>query len=502
MKENGKMEKVLLWKPNMKLIALCALGALALLMIPLFRIALYTVPYYDDYNFGLFVKNFLTQERSLASALEGALYCVKTQWHAWQGTYSATFFNSLMPAVWGDQYYFWGPVFLIVILPVSVFVLIKVLVKDVLKADTVSCVALQAVTAAMVVVLLYSPQQGFYWYVGGICYVGMHSFLMLLIAAWIKILVGSGKVRTVLLVLWTLIGAAIAGGATYVTALQGILICIGLIIFGAILKRRSTVLLIPSLLLYTYGFYKNVSAPGNSVRAQYYVGWGYSPIESILRSFLEAFGHIGEFSGWITVAIFILLVPVAWYLVSNTSCSFRYPGLVLAGSFCLYATGFTPSLYAMGNAGYGRTLNAVKITYQLLLVLNEVYWLGWMKRVLEQKKKQISAIVCPWWFYGIVGASMLFIFAFVSPSQAGCYSSYGAYYFVHTGEAYNFYHEYLNRVETIKNSGSDVVVEPYHFKPWFLCIADLNANPESDANRAMAAWYYKNSITCIAQDSE
>lgn len=36
-----------------------------------------------------------------------------------------------------------------------------------------------------------------------------------------------------------------------------------------------------------------------------------------------------------------------------------------------------------------------------------------------------------------------------SPNQAGHYSSYGAYYYVHTGEAYNFHQEYLERIEEI-----------------------------------------------------
>ena len=90
------LKKAMKWKPDARLVAGMAFAAFVLLMIPLLRIAIYSVPYYDDYKFGGFVKGFLTQERSLRSALQGALYCTKTNWHAWQGTYSASFFNSLM----------------------------------------------------------------------------------------------------------------------------------------------------------------------------------------------------------------------------------------------------------------------------------------------------------------------------------------------------------------------------------------------------------------------
>ena len=92
-----------------------------------------------------------------------------------------------------------------------------------------------------------------------------------------------------------------------------------------------------------------------------------------------------------------------------------------------------------------------------------------------------------------MGAVMLCIFA-VAPNQAGCYSSYGAYYYIHTGEAYNFHQQYKERVEILKSDVDDVVFEPYRFKPWLLCISDLSENPDNEANWAVAVWYGKNSV--------
>lgn len=491
MKDMGK--KIFTWKPDMRLIAVLAVAALALLMVPLVRLAFYAVPYYDDYMFGGAAKVWMEQIGSPWGAVKGILESVRVEWYAWQGTYAATFFNSLMPAVWGEQYYCIGPLFLIFFLPISVCVLVRVLIKDVLKGDTASCVAIQAVTAAMVVVLVYSSQQGFYWWVGGICYVGMHSFLILLIAGWVKLLVGTTKLKAVFLVFLTVVGSIIVGGATYVTALQGILIGIGLILFGAILKRKQTWLLLPSVLFCVCGFFINVTAPGNAKRAESFEGWGYSPVQAVLRSFVEAFRYLWTFTGWITIAVMILLIPIIWHLVNRTEYKFKFPVLVLAGAFCLYATGFTPQLFALGHAGLSRTLNAVKITYQLLLILNEVYLLGWLNRCLREKGKKLPDGKVFWWFYPLMGAVMLCIFA-VAPNQAGCYSSYGAYYYIHTGEAYNFHQQYKERVEILKSDVDDVVLEPYRFKPWLLCISDLSENPDNEANWAVAVWYGKNSV--------
>ena len=173
---------------------------------------------------------------------------------------------------------------------------------------------------------------------------------------------------------------------------------------------------------------------------------------------------------------------------------------VAALSFCLYTSGFTPSLYAMGHGGLSRTLNAVKMTWQLLLILNEVYFLGWLQQYLEKKSKNISGDAS-WWFYALVGVVMLLIFS-ASDNQAGNYSAYGAYYYVHTGEAYNFHEQYLERVEMLKSDASRVVLEPYRFKPWFLCMGDLSDNPDSEENRAIADWYGKASVVVPDPDKQ
>ncbi len=503
MEIRNKVKKILKWVPDKRLVAAFAWLALLGLLIPLFRALPDTVPYYDDYNYGLFVKNFLDLERSLGSALRGAVYCVKTQWWAWQGTFSSVFFMSMVPCVWGEEYYFLGPMFLILILLFSTLVLMKVLLRDLMQADRAGSMTVQAVTAAMVIVLIYSLNGGFYWYNGGVHYVGMHSFLLLLTAAWIKLLLKKTHAAvSVLLMFWSLLGAVLAGGANYVTALQGILVGLSLGLAGLLLKNKRVLWLLPSLGVYGYAFYKNVSAPGNSVRSNVLQsgGLGMGPAEAIGRSFLEAFRHLTEYTGWITVALLVLLAPVIWQMLKNTEFRFRLPGLILLWSFCLYATGFTPSLYTMGHAGLGRTQNAVKITFQILMIMNEVYWLGWLQGKLKGKKVFLNK-EARWWFYPVIGALILCIFA-ADPYQAAHYSSFAAYWWVHTGEGYNFRQEYWDRVERIVNSDSDVVVRPYINKPDIFMPRDLSSDPNDEANRAMANWYHKNSISCVAEDAE
>lgn len=503
MEIRNKVKKVIGWRPNQWLVTVIAWLVLLGLLIPLFRALPDTVPYNDDYNYGLFVKNFLDLDRSLGSALQGAAYCIKTQWYAWQGTFSSIFFMCMSPFVWGEEYYMFGPMFLILILLFASLVLTKVLLRDVLQAELAGGMTVQAVTAAMIIVLIYTLNGGFYWYNGGVHYVGMHSFLMLLTAAWIKLLLKKTKIAaSVLLTVWSFLGAVLAGGANYVTALQGLLVGLSAVAVGILLKNKKVFWILPSLAVYGYAFYLNVSAPGNTQRSNALrgSGLGMGALDAIGRSFLEALRHLTEYTGWITVALLVLMVPVIWQMLKKSEFQFRFPGLILLWSFCLYAAGFTPSLYTMGHAGLGRVQNAVKVTFQILLVMNEVYWLGWLQGKLKEKKVFFDKEI-RWWFYPVMGAIVLCIFA-ADPWQAAHYSTFAAYWWVHTGEGYNFRQEYWDRLETIKNSGPDVVVRPYINKPDIFMPSDLSSDPNSEANRAMADYYHKNTISCVAEDAE
>ena len=99
----------------------------------------------------------------------------------------------------------------------------------------------------------------------------------------------------------------------------------------------------------------------------------------------------------------------------------------------------------------------------------------------------------------MIGVLMLSAFS-LEKNQAGNYSSYGAYYYIHTGEANEYHKEYLARVEKIKNGSGRVVVDAYHFRPWFLRIGDLSEDPDREENQAMARWYNKEAVSCRSEE--
>ena len=474
-----------------KWVAVFAFLALLFLLVPIVRIMLYTTPWYDDYSYSLVSRRLWLQDHSLSGVLWGAWYTARTNWWAWQGTFSSGFLMAIMPGLFGENYYFIGPMLILFVLAMGCFALVRVI-----KGDSWDCLSLQAGVTGIIVVLVHSPWNGFFWYNAGVHYVMMHGFFMLLVAALIKLFYEKSKPLIGLLIFWSILGAVLVGGSNYVTALQGMIVLSTLFVLGVIFFKKKSLLLLPSFLVYVYCFYKNVSAPGNAVRSAILASRGgqKDAVSSVLYSFVEAYDHIPMFSGWLLLLVILLLLPTIWNMVKRSSFRFRFPLLVTVYSVCLYAAGFTPSLYSIGNGGPDRALNAVKFTYQILLVINIVYWLGWLANRKKKGKLLEKDIPAYWWFYLLAGIFMSAM-VLVSPDIARGCLSYRAYHDVHSGEAYNYYQEYQNRIALIKAGGADVQVPPCYFRTELLSQGELSTDSNAEQNRFMANWYDKNSLS-------
>ena len=498
MKKDNFFKKNFLHKPTDAIVAAVFLCLLAMCLIPLYRLSLYSCPFADDYSYGIFGKRGIEAYGGVIGAIKGAITGARQMWYAWQGTYASIFFMSLAPVIFGEEYHFIGSMFIITMITVGTFTFTSVLIRKVFKCERLSTVSVAAMITTCVLMFMYETQQAFYWYNGGVHYVAMHGFFLLMLSSAIVLVKSEKVIKKIIFVLLTMVLAFVTAGANFVTTLQGLLAIFAIFIISLIIfKNKRALYLIPALITYVIGFYKNVSAPGNDKRAAYFTT-GYGPVESILRSFLEAFKAIPGYTRLIGLAVLIMAVPLILNLVKKADFSFKWPFLVLFFSFCFYATGFTPSLYVFGNAGIERTQNAVKITYMVLLFINEIYLLGWASKKFE-KVGELTKIGIGCW-YLCFGILFFVIFSFES-NQAGNYSAYGAYYYVHTGDAINFRTEYLARIEHVKESGADVTVYPYVFKPWFLYAGEISTEADNFENNAMAAFYGKDSIV-LYDDTE
>ena len=151
-----------------------------------------------------------------------------------------------------------------------------VILRKVFGMEQWISLAIQAVITIAEFMFIYSAQSGFYWYNGGIHYVGMHGFGLLFLSVAICLERAEGRTAKGLLFTASVLLAMITAGSNFVTALQGLLCLLTILLVSVVVERRRTGLwLLPSTLVYIIGFGLNVAAPGNSVRARSYVGWGY-----------------------------------------------------------------------------------------------------------------------------------------------------------------------------------------------------------------------------------
>ncbi|MCR5255579.1 MAG: hypothetical protein K6D96_06565 [Acetatifactor sp.] len=467
--------------------------ALLVALLPLFRIGMYSVPWYDDYGYAKPARDFMVEYgRSFFNAVRGSLYKVKVTWYSWQGTFSSVFLMGLSPIIWGEEWHFLGSWFLIIMLTLSSVAFTYIFMKRIIGFDFIEALTTAFFVSILMIVKIHTACHGFYWFNAGVHYVGMHSFMMIFLAS---IILAATVKKAYAVTIWTIICvllAVVVSGSNFVTALQGMLFAVLFMAFVCYKYGKRAFIYIPVMAVYAFGFYKNVTAPGNDHRAAYYVDVAMGPVKSVLMSFYWAVKYLARFTDIFTVLVLIMLIPVIIRGLKNSDLKFRWPGLVFVLSFCLYATGYTPSLYGMGSPGLARTLNAVKFTYEFLLIFNEIYFIGWLKGILSKKGKEVKEFGY-WWIYA--GSFLITAFLVFTDSQAVWeYSPYGAYYYIHTGEALNFQTGYLQRIDQIKSEEGDVAVGAYVFRPTFLCVEELSEDPTRGANVAMAEWYGKNSI--------
>ncbi|HKM35255.1 MAG TPA: DUF6056 family protein [Lachnospiraceae bacterium] len=490
----NKLKKILCFEMNEKVMAALAIVGFIVLLLPLIRLAMYAMPWQDDFYFACQTKNSWNEFGSVWKALMAALSQAKVSYYDWQGTFSSIFMMALCTGFLGDELYLYGVIFVLLFTVFAIMTLCMVVGKYILRTNLCNSILLAVIVTTSLIELIYTAQQGLYFYNAAVHYTFMHGCMFFMVSTAIKVLFSKNCISQIGFTLLTTVFAIACSGSNYVTCLQALLVFLTIIMAGIRFKKKSTVWLSFPLILYCIGFYLNVTAPGNQIRAAYY--HGDSPIQAVIHSFQAAFTYFGELTGPYMLIFVILLIPVTWNIVSKMTYSFRLPGIVSAYSICLYATGFTSSFYSMGTAGLGRAWVVIKFTLQILIYLNEFYWLGWL--IKQKKKKNINNKLSHYFlFYFFTFMFVILIFYFI-PNKAGTLSSYGAYYYVHTGEANNFREQYLERAESIKNSGDVVELKPLVWKPFFLCMGDVDTDPSFYGNRWMASWYGKQAIYLVS----
>ncbi len=486
--------KIVGFKPKDWMIALTLLAVTVTVLVPLYRLCAYAIPYCDDYDAFLYPKEALKTSPGLLGLIKGAAAYSKMEWYSFQGTFTSCFMMAFNLFLFDPALYGLGDAMLITVMALSVFLFIRTVAKDIFKAKEALADSLGLLSVILTVLFIHTAQQGFYWYDGGVHYIFMHGVLLLGLAALIHSYYSEKKCIRISFAILSAVCMFIVSGGNYSTLTQSFVVVPFALAALWITGRKAPLVQLPSLAVLLTGAAFNMAAPGNAQRQAFFDSPYDTPVKAVLQSFVQGVRFLPDFLDWRTLLILIALLPIAHRLVRETSYRFSLLKFIIFALFsvCLYASGNTAMLYSTGRVDLSRVINVIKLTFHLLLILNEVYLLGVVEQLswFKEKKGLRIGFVCliPAW---------LLVWSFflkIQPNPIGTYSAWGADYYLKTGQAAACHDEYLTRLAILKGSDADVVFEPYSVLPWFLGWRDIESDPNAEQNRFMARYYGKDSV--------
>ena len=479
----GKIVGKITWK---KLYLLMCLGY-GVLMFPLLWISKYNHMCADDYGYGLEPHLAWQETGSVIEVFKAAAQVVTDYYEWWQGTYSSIFLMALQPGVFGEKYYFLGALFLYLVFHIAVIYLMRTLLVKLLNADKYVTGVATILVLVLLIQFMETPVQSFYFYNAGVHYIFMASMLMLLWGMQIRTLLEKEKKKLWFYCVMQMLLGVILGGGNFITAFLFILSSITFFFVAFMKKRKESLYCIPGVVFECIGFIISAAAPGNMVRAER--SDGVPAIEAIFLSFKFSLIYIQEHIDVVVFLVMLLLVPIAWKVMAQAKAQCRFPLLVIGYTYCLFASMFTPTCYAMGYPGAGRCRNVYVMFLYLYLLFLEFYVVGWMHNRIKVEEEEW---VKPAWgtaFFACVAITLL-----VLSQDPNDYMSLSAVKSMYYKEAQLYHVIHLEREEQLKGDGKKVTVRNCPLQPHLLFFDDITTDAKDWRNVATAKWYKKKSI--------
>ncbi|MCI8597320.1 MAG: hypothetical protein HFJ10_02595 [Lachnospiraceae bacterium] len=469
-------------------------------LIPLIHIGFYSHPVGDDFSCGSLSHVAWETTGSVWAVLKAAFESAKSFYYGWQGTYSSTFILAASPYVFSERLYFLTPVIALCMLIGSNLLFFRTLFTYYLKLERSVWMTLCLSVLFLCIQILDTPGEAFFWYTGMIHYVFMHSCTIFFISCLLLLYKARKRWQTVLWMFLSCLFAFITEGGNYVTMLLTAVLGAFVLFFCLMIikKNKRGLLLIPPLVVTIGGLIFNATAPGTAIRMADQVAPMSAP-EAIYWSFIYAVRGIGSWTSLYVIFFVFLLIPILWKALYSVDYAFPLPGIAAGLSYCVFASTYTPSLYSMGHVViFGRTLNIMQMTYYLLLILNLIYFIGW----LTHKCKEVdTGTVLPELLSKLKRNCArsfslflaLFFLGLLVFSDSDDVTSLSAADSLRKGYAQSYHQETLHRIALLSMEGVDEVWIPnYSVRPPLFDLEEISADdPTHWRNMTLANWYGK-----------
>ncbi|MBR5094412.1 MAG: hypothetical protein IK095_04890 [Oscillospiraceae bacterium] len=468
-------------------LAALVLAALLLALIPLLMMGHYDVPCADDYNYGVNARLVYVHGGAPAQILGAAVERTRVTYEIWQGSYSAIFLMCLQPSVFSEDLYCITPWLMLGSLLLGLFLLSLVLFRRVLDLPR-SLGAIFAGTVGILWILLVPiPAQSFYWFNGSVYYTFFFGIALAALALAVRTARQGGIGR----ILGLCLLAAFLGGGNLVTGLSLAILSVSAIGSLLVFRKRAPALRLLAPALVMLGcFIINIAAPGNAIRAQA-VDHTPNAVQAIMLSFREAVLLGLKWTRLPVIAAMLLLGYLFWHAVPATPFRFRFPGLVSLYSFCLYSAMFCPTMYALGSRGDWRLVDIIFYAYLLLLGLNVLYWVGWIRQRRGAGSDARQPKLLP-----VLGCLALCLLCLgISAKISGGISVASAYTALRTDQAATYARENRERFEILHDPAvREARLRPYSDPPYLLFFDDITEDPENWRNVGVQVFYEKDRV--------
>ena len=368
----------------MRWLALLCILLLLAGTLPLYAIAFYNHPYYDDFGFSADVRAVWQATHNPAQVLTTALSSAAAVRQRWQGNYTGTLLSNVQPGVFSEGLYYLTTFILLTAHLLCFGFLLHTVLRRVLRAGRAETAV--AVSLFLLITTQFLPDVGeaFYWFNGGIGNVFVYALLALAFALMIRLYIakrGGVWLAVCLFVLTTALGGGSYGGGLF-----GLLAYVAATVFAFARKNRARYVFAGLTAWFLACFMYSVLAPGNALRAQV-IGASTSAPVAVLKSLYYGIALMGDYFTLPVAGLLLLLAPILYRLAAASGYRFRHPLALLMLGVCMYCAQLTPPLYAGVFLGGGRTMNTYYISYVALLLFFETYLLGaWARRHVQQNQ--------------------------------------------------------------------------------------------------------------------
>ena len=438
----------------------------ALMLIPLMAIAFYNYPADDDFPYTVDASAAWVQTRSIGAVLSAIIGKIVHSYQNSFGLFMHPLYNSTNALIFGIVGYFLAMVCL------SVGYLLKGVVRGLLNASRSAFWIVYA--AVMILVLQFMPSigEGVFWHSGS-----NHTFSAMMLFVLLGLLARCHFEQSRLRAAWRIacitFTCACAGAVEYSTMLGGTVLLVLLAVWAFRAGSRSWKYLIYTLCVMAVVIVIFSLSPGNAKR-QSMVGEPINPVSAVMISVMDSFDLAGKWLSPQLFAMLMLIVPVMWKPLKESSFRFAHPLLMFITCYGLYSAALVPGVFSTYGYGTGRYMNVLYFYFLFVMVGSVLYFEGSLIRWLEKQEGELAQAFAKASFRRFSALYLVLCVFFLAMGGFAHTimntSSLSAAKSILNGEAAHFRAEMAEREEYIRVTDSDetavdpIVIRPYVFK--------------------------------------